>query len=240
MENKKPTKQQHFVPRFLLENFTGRDGKLVQYTFKYKYYSHKFPSQICHRDFLYETKFDGRDKIEGNEDFVYINHIEKYFNKKEDVYAPCIKTVLDICSNPKNTNSLVCSIAHKDILASFSANILLRNPVIMNTAELGVKDSKLWQSNNVKIIIDILKYLGINNIDSIALAAKKDAWFDETLDNMDSTIENMVAKDLLNLDDLETRREQIKKVTIEDIEKVSKKVYLDTIYLLRGDLDEKK
>ena len=188
MENKKPTKRQHFVPRFLLENFTGRDGKLVQYAFKYKYYSHKFPSQICYREFLYETKFDGRDKKEGNMDFVYINRIENYFKTKEDAYAPCIRTVLDICSNPKNTNSLVCSTAHKEILASFSANILLRNPVIMNTAELGVKDSKLWQSNNVKIIIDILKYLGIDNIDSIALAAKKDAWFDETLDNSAQSI----------------------------------------------------
>ena len=63
---------------------------------------------------------------------------------------------------------------------------------------------------------------------------------EETQDNMDSIVENMVAMDLLNLDDLDKRREEIKKVTLQDIKKISSKVYLDTIYLLRGDLNEKE
>ena len=63
---------------------------------------------------------------------------------------------------------------------------------------------------------------------------------DETLDREDSMLENMVAKNLLNLDEFDVRREAIKKVTIKDIQKIAKKVYIDTIYLLKGDLNEKK
>lgn len=58
---------------------------------------------------------------------------------------------------------------------------------------------------------------------------------EETYDNIDSIVENEIARDLLNLDNLEVRQEEIKKVTIEDIINVSKKVHLDTIYLLKGD-----
>ena len=56
----------------------------------------------------------------------------------------------------------------------------------------------------------------------------------EIEDFSDAIIETYVAKDLLNLDDLETRREKIKQVTKEDIIRVSKSVHLATIYLLEG------
>ena len=63
---------------------------------------------------------------------------------------------------------------------------------------------------------------------------------EETLDNQDNIVENMVAKDLLNLDELDVRREEIKKVTTSDIENVAKKVFIDTIYLLKGDMNEEE
>ena len=95
----------------------------------------------------------------------------------------------------------------------------------------------------IKYIKDIMKKMSKHIITKEELENVKTEYLsvlDETLDNMDGIVENIVAKDLLNLDDLEKRREEIMKVTIEDIEKVSKKVYLDTIYLLRGDLDGKE
>ena len=94
----------------------------------------------------------------------------------------------------------------------------------------------------VKYIKKIMKNIGttiteeeLNNVKTEYLSI-----LEETLDNMDSIVENMVAKDLLNLDDLQTRRNEIMNVTLDDIKNISKKVYLDTIYLLRGDLDEKE
>ena len=58
-------------------------------------------------------------------------------------------------------------------------------------------------------------------------------------DNIDSIVENYIAADLLDLDDYETRKEMVKKVSINDIIQVSKKVQIDTIFLLKGDTNEK-
>ncbi|MDD6224442.1 MAG: pitrilysin family protein [bacterium] len=57
----------------------------------------------------------------------------------------------------------------------------------------------------------------------------------EIEDNENAIIETYLAKDLLNLGNIEERKEEIKKVTKEDIINVSKKVKMDTIYLLEGD-----
>lgn len=62
---------------------------------------------------------------------------------------------------------------------------------------------------------------------------------DETSDNMNSIVENEIATNLLDLDDFDIRRNEILKVTKEDIINVSKKIYLDTVYLLKGDSNEK-
>ncbi len=61
---------------------------------------------------------------------------------------------------------------------------------------------------------------------------------DEIYDNIDSILENYIATVLLDLDDLKIRKEMIKKVTIQDIINISKKVYMDTVYLLEGDISE--
>ena len=97
--------------------------------------------------------------------------------------------------------------------------------------------------NVVKNIKLIMKNMSKHTITKEELDSAKMEYLsvlEETLDNMDSIVENAVAKDLLNLDEINTRRQEIMKVRVEDIEKVAKKVYIDTIYLLRGDLDEEK
>ena len=55
---------------------------------------------------------------------------------------------------------------------------------------------------------------------------------DEVYDNIDSILENYIATNLLNLDSLEKRRENIEKISLDDIKNISKKVKIDTIYLL--------
>ena len=47
-----------------------------------------------------------------------------------------------------------------------------------------------------------------------------------------------LAKDLLNLGDIEERKQMIEKVTKEDIIKVAKKVKIDTIFLLEGNKED--
>lgn len=56
----------------------------------------------------------------------------------------------------------------------------------------------------------------------------------EIEDNENAIIETYLAKDILNLGDIEERKKEIKKVTKEDIMKVAKKVKIDTVFLLEG------
>jgi len=95
----------------------------------------------------------------------------------------------------------------------------------------------------VKNIKEIMKNISKHSVTKQELDDAKMEYLsilDESMDNMDNYIENIVATDLLDLDDMDTRRKEIEKVTIEDIENVSKKIIFDTIYLLRGDDNEKK
>jgi len=57
---------------------------------------------------------------------------------------------------------------------------------------------------------------------------------EETLDSSDEIIESYLSASLLDLDDYKTKKEMVLKVTLEDIIEVSKKVHIDTIYLLKG------
>lgn len=56
----------------------------------------------------------------------------------------------------------------------------------------------------------------------------------EIEDNENAIIETYLAKDLLNLGDIDERKKEIMKVTKEDIIKVAKKVKMDTVFLLEG------
>lgn len=60
----------------------------------------------------------------------------------------------------------------------------------------------------------------------------------EIEDNENAIIETFLAKDLLNLGDIEERKKEIEKVTKEEIIEVAKKVKIDTIYLLEGVLND--
>ena len=60
----------------------------------------------------------------------------------------------------------------------------------------------------------------------------------EIEDNENAIIETYLAKDLLNLGDIEERKQMIEKVTKEDIIKVAKKVKIDTIFLLEGNKED--
>ena len=60
----------------------------------------------------------------------------------------------------------------------------------------------------------------------------------EIEDNENAIIETYLAKEILNLGDIEERKKQIMKVTKEDIINVSKKIKIDTIFLLEGELED--
>ena len=92
---------------------------------------------------------------------------------------------------------------------------------------------------NIKNIMKNMQKGDVNDLELTNVKTEYLSILEESYDNIDNIIENYIAKNLLNLDDYETKKEMIMKVTKEDIINVSKKVFLDTIYLLKGVNNEK-
>ena len=102
------------------------------------------------------------------------------------------------------------------------------NLLIINSG-ISSENFDLVISNIKKIMKDMGKEDELNLVKIEYLSI-----LDETYDNMDNIVENFIAANLLNLDNYETRREMIQKVSLDDIKNISKKVIIDTIYLLQG------
>ena len=93
----------------------------------------------------------------------------------------------------------------------------------------------------VKLIKKLMKEMENGEFSEENINVVKESYISllkEIEDNENAIIETYLAKDLLNLGDIEERKEEIMKVTKEDIIKVAKKVKLDTIFLLEGVLED--
>lgn len=99
--------------------------------------------------------------------------------------------------------------------------------------------------DNYDAVIDLTKKellsMKKGKIDEIDLENAKNMYIssmDELEESQEDLIDTYYMIDLIGLDDIETRKKMMLEVTIDDIVKVSKKIHLNTIYLLEGDIDE--
>jgi len=93
----------------------------------------------------------------------------------------------------------------------------------------------------VKLVKKLMKDMEKGNFTDDDLNIVKENYISllkEIEDNENAIIETYLAKDLLNLGDIEERKKEIMKVTKEDIVQVAKKVKIDTIFLLEGVLED--
>ena len=89
----------------------------------------------------------------------------------------------------------------------------------------------------IKLIKKLMKDMTLGDFSEESIKIAKETYIsllNEVEDNPDAITETYLAKDLLNLGSIPERKEQIMKVTKEDIIKVAKKVKIDTIFLLEG------
>ena len=87
-------------------------------------------------------------------------------------------------------------------------------------------------------MIVLIIYISSGNIKDEELEKGKITYlstFKELEDSIYSMMSLYVSKEYLDLDLLEERKKEIEKVTKEDIIKFSKKIHMDTIYLLEGE-----
>lgn len=95
---------------------------------------------------------------------------------------------------------------------------------------------------SVKIIKQEMKNIEKGNFETKDIEAGIITYkntFKEVEDAAFSILNSYTSCEYLNYDPLEKRIKEIEKVTKEDIIKVSKKIHIDTIFLLEGDLNEK-
>lgn len=93
----------------------------------------------------------------------------------------------------------------------------------------------------IKLIKKLMKDMEKGKFTDESIEVVKESYISllkEIEDNENAIIETYLAKDLLNLGDIEERKKEIMKVTKEDIIKVAKKVKIDTIFLLEGVLED--
>ena len=93
----------------------------------------------------------------------------------------------------------------------------------------------------VELINKNMELMTLGEFTDDDIAKAKNAYLsfvDEIKDNDDAIIETYIAHDILGIDLIDERKEQVMKVTKEDIINVSKKIKIDTIYLLEGDKNE--
>ena len=93
----------------------------------------------------------------------------------------------------------------------------------------------------VKLVRKLMKdiTLGKFSIDDINIAKESYiSMLNEIEDNDNAIIETYLAKEILNLGDIEERKCEVMKVTKQDIVNISKKIKIDTIFLLEGVLED--
>lgn len=171
------TKKQHYVPQFYLRSFTPDDNKLWVYDRVKEQYYFQTPKEVCYENYLYETPWEDENPKLGK--FVLENQIENYFADKEGEYSLLLKRIIDICRNPQNKNALICNHEEKEMLASFVANIFVRNPWSLKQIESDLPLEELKKNEEIQAIEQVIQIMGLGDIDSLVKAADKKVWLTE-------------------------------------------------------------
>ena len=132
------TVKEHYVPKFLLKNFTD-SGRLYCYRKdESKIYSASVDNVFVIND-LYEEKLV--NMMKQWDDYILRNKLEEEFASLEGLSATVVRSIIAKCdANISNNNSLICTKKEKEILKKLIVNIWLRNPKTMAAMLSGTFD----------------------------------------------------------------------------------------------------
>lgn len=188
------TERQHYVPQFYLRNYCDGTGALWIYDKQEEKIFHCTPKDICQGKFLYESPWENANPV--LEKFILPNTIEREYSQKEGEYAALLKKLIQICEDPENRTALVCNSGEKAILASFVANMLVRNPWSIHQLETDKDVSSLKIDNELYIYNELFEQLGFGEFDSFLKGAIKNVSLRE---NIEGSIPKKIAENIRNL-----------------------------------------
>lgn len=151
---KKHTRRQHYVPEFLLRQFTfnGSDAYVLDKENKNKIYISDVRN-LCFKKDLYEQKWENSRKELGK--YVLDNQIEERFANLEYIVSPIFREIIGQVRS--GTSIIVLSDKERESISEFTATLYLRHPYVMNTIleyYEGVENK-----GEVKKLLEIISYL---------------------------------------------------------------------------------
>lgn len=187
---------------------------------------------------------------------IYINHdkLPKRIKKCEDIEELSQAKIVIGCRIDKLTpfeykyvlpvysgvlggpsySKLFQSVREKNSLAYYIFTNYNRGSNIL-TVSSGI--NKESYNKTLKLIRAEFENMAKGNIDEDELKRAKEDLLSIIMsieDNPLRLVSNQMWCTLYNLDELEKRKKEIFNVTVDDIKKISKKIYMDTVYLLHG------
>lgn len=167
------TVREHYVPQFYLDRFANDDGYVQIYNFEQRKYYPQRPRNVCFEKNLYETEWEDANPKLGK--YVLLNHLEDIFCNYEGEFAQLLKTISRVCTYNQNASALILHGKEKEVLLRFIVNLMLRNPINMDSLALSEipEDEKI--SDGMALFRDVLNKMGLGGADSIYIAAQKKA-----------------------------------------------------------------
>lgn len=208
--------------------------KLFKNYFSFPTYKRPKELQLIEHDKLPSKIKTVNEKIEGNQSKLSIGCKIGSLTEFERNY---VLTVYNMILGGNSESKFFQIIREQNSLAYYVYSSLNKLDSLM-IIKAGI--SKENYQKTIKLIKKLMKEMELGNFTDEHIQVVKENYLSllkEIEDNENAIIETYLAKDLLNLGNIEERKKEIMKVTKKDIINVAKKIKIDTIFLLEGVTD---
>ena len=127
--NKQHTAKQHYVPRFLLKQFSSDENHVFVLNRMTNKIYRTTADSICYENDIYDEKW--KDAIEELGKYVLDNQIEEYLADLESKTSPLVKHIIALIKSGMHNVSL--SKEEHDIISEFITTLYLRNPYTLKS-----------------------------------------------------------------------------------------------------------
>lgn len=219
---------------FVTGNIDDNLLKNIDNCLKNNIYKNEYEIKVTYEISKVEKVKEKIDKTKFNQSILYLIYKIPNITKKErEVVLPLFNNILG-----GSSSRLFNNVREKNSLAYYAYSNFFKNyGLLYMYAGINYKN----YDKAKKIMIDTLEDLKKGNITKEEITNSKEAILSALLkndDNIYSVVNDMITSVLFNKIDLETYKKELKSISKEELIKLSNKLELDVIYLLKGGSNE--
>lgn len=219
---------------FVTGNMDDNLLKNIDNCLKNNIYKNEYEIKVTYEISKVEKVKEKIDKTKFNQSILYLIYKIPNITKKErEVVLPLFNNILG-----GSSSRLFNNVREKNSLAYYAYSNFFKNyGLLYMYAGINYKN----YDKAKKIMIDTLEDLKKGNITKEEITNSKEAILSALLkndDNIYSVVNDMITSVLFNKIDLETYKKELKSIAKEELIKLSNKLELDVIYLLKGGSNE--